>query len=358
MRICFIGPANSAHIIKWCKWFCANGHEVHVISFVPHQIEGVVVHSINININTGGSDLHKLRYLFTGSRIRKIVSDIQPDIVNVHYATSYGMAAALSGIPWYVLSVWGADIYDFPQKSIFHKILLCYSLKKAKYIFSTSNAMAIEAKKYTKKGIEVTPFGVDMNLFNPVKRNRENTEDFVVGTIKALSDKYGIRYILEAVASIKNEGVIPIRLRIAGKGPQEQEYRKLANELNIEDVTTWLGFIDQEHAAIEWANMDVAIIPSTLESESFGVSAVEAEASGTAVIISDIPGLMEATSPGVSSLVVKRNSADEIAESIKQLYSKPELLESLGNNGRKYAYDHYDINKCFEHISQLFNEML
>ncbi len=105
-------------------------------------------------------------------------------------------------------------------------------------------------------------------------------------------------------------------MRIAGKGPQEESYHKLASELRIDDITYWLGFISQEEAASEWANMDVAIIPSTLESESFGVSAVEAQACGTAVIISDIPGLMEATRPGETSLVVHRNAPNEIASAI------------------------------------------
>ena len=53
--------------------------------------------------------------------------------------------------------------------------------------------------------------------------------------------------------------------------------------------------------------MDCAIIP--YESESFGVSAVEAQACSCPVIISDIPGLMEATNPGVTSLVVLRGNA-------------------------------------------------
>lgn len=63
----------------------------------------------------------------------------------------------------------------------------------------------------------------------------------------------------------------------------------------------------KEQAACESANMDCAIIPS--ESESFGISAVEAQACSCPVIISDIPGLMEATNPGVTSLVVLRGNA-------------------------------------------------
>lgn len=531
VKICFIGPANSAHIIKWCKWFTAHGHEIHVISFTPGEIENTAVHLIDLGVDVNGSDLEKLRYLLTGRKIRRLVHEIRPDIVNVHYATSYGIAAALSGIKQYVLSVWGSDIYDFPKKSLLHRALLKFSLRRASTLFSTSKAMACEAAKYTRKEFEITPFGVDMKLFNPDKRTRpqdvpfftigtvktltalcgiedclkaaaiikseykeldisvrisgddpdqekhreivkelgidgiteflgrisqeqaaaewagvdvavipaalyktvaaakpdesgivferkneryiadaiirlyqasalrreagekgrlyvnENCElqssfekieklaeeafrehagaislcvdikkkqDFIVGTVKSLSDSYGIADILSAVSIVKRKGEIPIKLRIAGKGPQEEEYRRLANELEIDDVTTWLGFISQEKAAEEWANMDVAVIPSTME--SFGVAAVEAQACGTAVIITDIPGLMEATEPGKTSVVVHKNSPDEIAREIERL-SNDKVRRPFSNNGLIYVRKNYELNGCFQRIENAFKDL-
>ena len=362
MRICFVGPANSAHIVKWCTWFGQRGHEIHVISFTPGEIEGVDVRLIDPGVNPDGSDFGKLKYLFCGGRIRKLVEEIHPDIVNVHYATSYGAAAALSGLKNYVLSVWGSDIYDFPKKSPLHRAFLKYSLNKAGHLFSTSQAMADEAKKYTDRTFEITPFGVDMELFNPNRRTRKSDPSaegnvFVIGTVKGLSDKYGIRYILEAAAEIKKRGTIPLRVRIAGRGPQEQEYRALAEELSISDITTWLGFISQKQAAEEWANMDIAVIPSTLESESFGVSAVEAQACGTPVIVSDIPGLMEATKPGVSASVVARHNSHQIAEEIDRLYASPEMRRLMAEAGRNFVEHKYNLNDTFQHIETLLKRI-
>lgn len=184
------------------------------------------------------------------------------------------------------------------------------------------------------------------------------SQPFVVGTVKGLSDKYGIADILRAVACIRDETEIPIRLRIAGKGPQEEAYHKLASELVIDDITYWLGFISQEEAAAEWANMDVAVIPSTLESESFGVSAVEAQACGTAVIVSDIPGLMEATRPGETSMVVHRNASNEIASTICQLARNEAERMMLGERGYVFVNQTYEINSCFETIERLFKKMI
>ena len=359
MKICFIAPASSAHIVKWCDWFASHGHEVHVISFTRGDIPSATVHLIDIGIDVKSSnDLAKLKYLTNGKKIRSLVDELNPDIINVHYATSYGAAVALSGLKRkYFLSVWGADVYDFPRKSFFHKFLLEYSLNKADILFSTSCAMARETSKYTDKQFEITPFGVDIELFNPQKRDR-NDNNIVIGTVKALADKYGIADILKAVAKVRNNTRAQIFLRIAGSGPQESEYHKLAKELGIEDITIWLGYISQQDAAKEWANMDIAVIPSTLESESFGVSVVEAQASGIATIISDIPGLMEASLPGESSIVVQRKNPDLLANAILDLIDNPQKRKLMGSNGRKYVSEKYSLDDCFANVERIYKNKL
>lgn len=354
MKICFLAPANSAHTKKWCKYFTGKNHEVHVISFVDADIENVVVHYVSTGAQADSGDLNKLKYLSKAGEVRRIVSEINPDIINVHYATSYGTVAALAGLKNYVLSVWGSDVYDFPNRSILHKALLKFSLRKAKYLFSTSRAMADEAAKYTDKSFEITPFGVDTGLFSPVNRQRGDDGKFIIGTVKSLSRVYGIDYIIKAASIIMHEHPdIPLELRIAGKGPDEAMFRDLASELKVDTITSWLGFIAPQEAADEWANMDVAVIPSL--SESFGVAAVEAQACATPVVVSDIPGLMEATKPDLTSIVVPKQDERAIADAIVTLYNNNDMRREMGLSGRKYAEDNFEIAACFEKVENLFN---
>ena len=355
MKICFLASANSAHTKKWCRYFVSQGHSVDVVSFVDDQIPDVSVHFIDTGASAGGSDGDKLKYLLKAGAVRKIVKAIRPDIVNAHYATSYGTVAALAGLKNYVLSIWGSDIYEFPQKSPLHRALLKFSLAKAAHLFSTSKAMAEEAAKYTKKIFDITPFGVDMDLFSPEKRSRSDS-DFVIGTVKSLAPAYGIDVLLKAAALVKEEHPqIPLKVRIAGNGPCQEEYHALTSQLGIGDITQWLGFIPQEQAAAEWANMDVAVICSN--SESFGVSAVEAQSSGCCCIISDIPGLMEATNPGKTSIVVPRRNERALAEALVRLYNDPSLRKQMGTAGRAYVAENYELTACFRKVEALFEQI-
>lgn len=218
-----------------------------------------------------------------------------------------------------------------------------------------------------RKATPLTPFGVDCELFSPDKTRKKqydevdtkNGRDFVIGTVKSLSDKYGVATLLRATALLKNEHPeIPVQLRIAGKGPQEKEYKELARKLGIESITHWLGFISQDQAAVEWANMDCAIIPSESESESFGVSAVEAQACGTPVIISDVPGLMEATKPGITSVVVRRKNPEQLAKVMRNIYTDEGKRKLMGEKGRKFVCETYELNRCFENIQGIYSNYL
>ena len=359
MKILFLAPANNYHTEKWCGYFVSRGYEVHVISFFPGQIKGVQVHFLDCGVDWQQSDRKKLKYLTETPKIRRIVSEIDPDIISVHYATSYGTAAGIAGLKNYALSVWGGDIYTFPHKSPMHRALLQYSLEHASCLLSTSAAMAREVGKYTDKQFYVTPFGVKTELFTPEKRTREENDGlFIIGTVKALKPKYGIDVLLQASALVRQQHPeIPLRLRIAGDGPCKDEYLRLSDSLGVSDITTWLGFISQEEAAVEWANMDLAIVPSVTDSESFGVSAVEAEACQIPVIISDVPGLMEATQPGVTSTVVTRRSAQALADAIVLLYDNPDVRKRMGEAGRKLAVEKYDYELCFENIEKILLHM-
>lgn len=353
LKIVFLAPANNYHTKKWCKWFKDRGHNVSVISLVPadNDIEADVYY-LESSANANSSDRKKILYLTKIDKVRTIVNKIKPNIINVHYATSYGSLAAFSGLKNYFLFIWGTDIYTFPRKSMLHKWLLKVNLMRASILCSTSKAMAIEASRYTKKKITIIPFGVDTELFCKKHRQR-NDKYFVIGTMKALEPVYGIGELLIAVSRIKKEySYIPLKIRLAGRGSYENEYHRMAEELGLGNCLTWLGYISQSEVAKEWANLDCAIIPSRME--SFGVAAVEAQACECPVIITDIPGLMEATHPGVSSLVVKRYDIDELVQAIKYMYDNPVRRSEMGKAGRQYVKDNFEINKCFMKAENMF----
>lgn len=358
-RILYFSNCNNYHTYKWANYFSSEGYEIHIASLEKPkegnagELPGVNVHWLSNKSSRLGSELQKLSYLQTIGQAKELIEKINPDIVHAHYASSYGTICAEACRRPYYLSVWGNDIYDFPKKGLLHRAIVQRALSKCTWLMSTSNAMAAETHKYTAKYIYVTPFGVDMNLFNPNKA--KSHEGFVVGTVKGLEKKYGIEEMLRACKIVHDQRPdIDLRVRIAGKGTLEGYLHDVATKLGMDGYLQWLGFISQEQAASEWASFDVALVPS--ESESFGVSAVEAQACGTPLVISDAPGLMEACNNGKDVLVVHRGDIIALANAIERLADDASLRASNSKGALNYVRQAYEYSICFDRIKSIYEK--
>jgi glycosyltransferase involved in cell wall biosynthesis len=357
MKICYLADINSAHTHKWLNYFVHKGYDIHVISLGKGEYEGVTVYSLDVqdNVMKNTSDKSKFEYLKKIKRVRALIKEIKPDILHAHYASSYGLLGAISNYHPYIISVWGSDIYDFPIKSPIHRFLIKYNLKKADYILSTSNIMKVETKKYTNKSIVVTPFGVDINKFIP---NKTEKEEIVIGTIKTLEEKYGIQYLIKAFKVVKERNEdLSLKLRIGGRGSQEGYLKELVKELDIDQHVNFLGFVKPEDVVKEFQNFDLAVFPSILDSESFGVAAVEAEACGTPVVVTDVGGLMESTKPNITSLVAKKNSVEDLAEKIERLVKDKDLRIRMGTQARRFIEENYSLEDNFNKVDEIYKNI-
>ena len=113
-KVFFISAASSIHTVKWVNSL-SEDYEVHLIYCNNHQPK---IDSVNKNVI-----LHKLHfkapigYYLNSIELRKLYKKIHPDIINVHYASGYGTLARISRIKPVLLSIWGSDVYDFPNQS-------------------------------------------------------------------------------------------------------------------------------------------------------------------------------------------------------------------------------------------------
>lgn len=355
LKICYLTEAGSVHAHKWVNYFKEKGHQVFVISLGEKTMPGVRVYNLNAKA-LHLSDWGKLRaYTRHIKRAREIVYREKPDVIHAHYATSYGILAARLNIHPYILSVWGSDVYQFPESGLFQQWLLRYNLKKADVILSTSEAMKKRTGCFTNKDILVTPFGVDPNFYIP-KKDRDQSNSFTVGTVKSFYKIYGIDDLIRGFALfVKKNTVSDARLLLGGRGDEEENLKKLVSELGMEKRVDFLGYLSPEKVVEAFNRMDVAVFPSKQDSESFGVAAVEAQACGCACIVSDVGGLPEATKEGYSSLVVPESQPQAIAEALTHLYQDRNLLKKMQKQARQYVLENYVLSENFKLAEKIYD---
>lgn len=371
MRIFYLSDGASVHTKKWVISLLKLGHTIHLYSL--HTFDSAIyepfkeqfsytIHNLNKQKTKWGG-INKVSYFKVIPEIKKIIRSFNPDIVHSHFASSYGLLGAKTGFHPFIISTWGSDVFEFPLRSAIHKNILKNNFSKADRILSTSYVMATEANKYTKKAIEVTPFGIDINVFKANKSIKKSTitpfsdTDILIGTAKALEDKYAIDHLIRAFTILeKKYPELPLKLCIVGKGSAENKLKKLTENLNIKDKVYFAGQID--HTIIpDYLNCLDVFVALSLE-ESFGVAVIEAGACEKAVVVSDEGGLPEVVDDGVTGFIVSKGDITLAAEKIEKLINDPNLRNSLGRAGRLRVKKLYNWQVCVKQMEDIYKEVL
>lgn len=105
-----------------------------------------------------------------------------------------------------------------------------------------------------------------------------------------------------------------------------------------------------------YASMDVLVLPSYREGLPNVV--LEAQAMGVPVVVSDIPGAVNAMENGKTGIVVKKGSVKSLYHALDNLKADKSLLEQMGKKGRLYIEDQFDQEVVFKNILKDRNRLL
>lgn len=343
MKILFVANKGSNHAKKCADGLAELGHEIVFIS--PNDpIDKSVELDSRIKLITlkfGG----KKGYILNFMRLRKIYKNLIPDVVNVHYATGCGLLAFLSRLHPVVLNCYGSDIFEFPHKSILHKLLVRLILKNAKVCASTSYAMAEEIRKITgnaDQDIVMTPFGVNTDVFKPAE-NKEHNERPVIGIVKSFLPVYDIPLLIEGFSLVHKKMDVKPVLKIYGDGPLKRLLQDIAKETGVGDDIHFMGRIPNSDVPKVLNQFDIFVNCS--KQESFGVNILEAMACELPVIATDCVGPRELIEDGVSGIILRDRNPETLASAIVNILNDKKKHRSLGLAGRKRVLERYDWGK-------------
>jgi L-malate glycosyltransferase len=354
MRLVILGENGSVHIQKWISALAdCKGIELHVISFNRGvMVDGVKYHFLKKIIG------RKIDYLLNVFEVKYFIKKIKPDILHAHYATSYGFLARASGFHPFIITGWGADIFDSPKKTLIKKILM-KSFKNADAISVLSEITREEIKKMTDKYVHLIPFGVDINKFCP---SQSNEGDIIrIGTIRTLTEKYGVEYLIRAFAKICKK-YSNVQLDIVGDGSLRSSLEQLTIELGINNKVMFHGYINQNASFEKYIKIlqsfDVFAILSILDSETFGVAAVEASACGIPVVATSVGGLPEVIEAEKTGLLVSPRNVEDTANALDRLLSNKKLRIDMGKAGRAKVEANYNWTFNIQQMVNLYSQTI
>ena len=290
MRICYLANAASIHTERWALHFARRGHEVTVVSLTNARIAGVDVRWIGPDPNVRG----RIAYLLAVSRLRRLLHELNPDVLHAHYAGGYGLTAALSNFRPLVLTAWGSDVLILPRVSRLMRLLVQFALRRADLVTSMAQHMtaAIRGLGAEKERVLTLPFGVDTNLFHPrpTSERRGDLQEFTIVSTRHMEPIYNVGLLVEALPEIKR-AIPKVKLILIGDGPERTRLQARVRELNLERRVVFLGRKSPMDIARYLSDADLFV--STSLSDGNNVSLNEAMACGAFPIATDIPANRE-----------------------------------------------------------------
>jgi len=361
MKILFLANTNDIHTIRWVNELDVQGHEIHLVNCSNHK--GNIENPLNKSVHQYNLPFPaKIGYYLNALALKRLYKKINPDVCNAHYASGYGTLARKAKLDKLVLSVWGADVYDFPNKSKFHMKVIKKNLCYSQVIASTSTVMKRQVRSIIgdSKTIYVTPFGINLDRFRRIKKH-EVKKQVVIGIVKKLEPKYGVKYLIEAFNELCNDNdiikeKISPTLEIVGTGSQEKQLKSLVFKKGISDKVLFHGRLPNEKIPEKLDSFDIFALSSVLDSESFGVVAVEAMAAGLPVIATDVDGFTEVVDNNETGEIVPRGNTDALYKGLKKLCLSSELRSLYGLNGRKKVEKLYSFDTNVKYMVSIYKK--
>jgi len=237
--------------------------------------------------------------------------------------------------------------------SIYNRLIGNKILQKADYIILASEFegenLINNIPKISKQKLTITPHGVDVIDLSP--KNRDNKEERELVFAGYLQKRKGVHYIIQALKElVYTFNVRNIKLTIIGDGPYKNDLKILAKKLKVEDYILWQPFLEHSKLFLKIKNSDIFLLLS--ENENYGITAVEALALGTPVIVTKRAALKEfLNEPGCFGVSYPPNPR-EVAKLILKIANSDIKVGPFSKKIRSWEKVAEDYEKIYLSIHQ------
>lgn len=345
------------------------GHQVHFISYaMPHRLshftENVFFHEVEMS-NYPLFE-HSLYSLSLTSKMMEVAEYEKLDILHVHYAIPHAVSGYLAKEVMrqnnkdlkLITTLHGTDITLVGLEPSFLP-LVKFSIEQSDGVTAVSRFLKEKTitNYHIDKDIEVIHNFIDTEVFKPVC-NQKFKEHVAPNGEKILMHTSNFRKVkrvddtIHILAKVKEE--LPAKLVLIGDGPERSECERLARELKLENDVIFLGKQDGLGEILSTA--DIFLLPS--QSESFGLSALEAMSCGKPVISSSVGGIPELVVHNETGYIAEIGDVDRMAKYAIDLIKNEKKYRKFSENSRIRAVETFESSMIVPQYIKYYEKVL
>ncbi len=344
------------------------GHEVHFITYkqpVRLELLGSNVHFHEVNVAEYPLFHYQPYELALSSKLVDMAKLHEIEILHVHYAIPHAYAAYMAKkmlleegiyIP-IITTLHGTDI-TLVGSQPFYKPAVTFSINQSDAVTCVSESLKRDTLRLfdIKKDINVVTNFIDLEKHNHefVDCQRSLLADDNEKIITHISNFREVKRIPDIIKVFNNiQKEIPSKLMMIGEGPEKKDAKKLAKKLGIIDKVVFLGNSYEIDRILCYS--DLFMLPS--ETESFGLSALEAMASGVPVISTNSGGLPEVNVHDVSGYLSNVGDIEDMSKNAIHILSDEDRLNKFKANARAEAQK-FDLHQIVPQYEAIYEETM
>lgn len=345
------------------------GHEIHFVSYaqpfrLPHFMERVFFHEVE----TTRYPLfeHNNYSLSLAAMMHEVALRHDLDLLHVHYAIPHATSAWIAkemlgpGHPLKIVTtLHGTDITLVGQERSYFDITR-FSILRSDGITAVSDYLkgeTVERFDVPAESIEVIPNFVEPKLYDraayPCRRGAFLAPDEkLVMHVSNFRPVKRVRDVVGIFARLNRS--VRARLLLVGDGPDRPEATDEAERLGVADRVIFLG--KQDSVAELMACADLLLLPSA--SESFGLVALEAMASGVPVVATRAGGIPEVVDEGVTGHLGEVGDVEAMAEAAVSILRDPAKWSAMSHAARRISTERYAADVIVPHYETYYRRVL
>lgn len=201
--------------------------------------------------------------------------------------------------------------------------------------------------------IRVVPNPVEAARFSPSGRAGSKKSFPQILVVGGLRSRKGVGTLLQALPR-----VLPyypdLRVTLVGGGSFGPALKSMIEELGIEGSVRMTGEVADEQLINHYDECDMVVVPSLAGGEAFGYVVAEAMCMKKPVIASATPGPIEIIGDAECGLLFSPGDSSALASRILEVAGDDNRRALLGDNGRRYAEEHFESKKVMAEFESLY----
>jgi glycosyltransferase involved in cell wall biosynthesis len=308
-------------------------------------------------------------------KLKEIIHRFKPDIIHTHASKAGSLgrwAAYRCKVPIIVHTFHGHVFHSYfgPAKTSMVKSVERSLARISSSIVAISDKQKDELCNIhqiaPEEKVSVIPLGFDLNKFQENKlekraqfRNEYNIdpEEIAIGIVGRIVPVKNHTFFIDAIEHLKRVTNLPLRFFIVGDGELRKGIEDYARSKNIDfttkkgekallTFTSWIKEIDQVNAG-----MDIISLCSL--NEGTPVSLIEAQASGTPIVATNVGGIEDVVLSGKTAILTDSNSV-YFAENILKLASDEQLRDRMSTNGWQFVENKFHYSRLVKDMETLY----